>query len=90
MLYMVVERFRTPGAVEVYRRARDHGRIMPEGLRYISSWVDMEFTTCFQLMETEHRELFDLWTAAWDDLVDFQIVPVQTSASAVESIAPRL
>jgi hypothetical protein len=52
MLYMVVERFKAPGAVEVYRRARTQGRMMPEGLNYVSSWVDLQFTRCFQLMET--------------------------------------
>lgn len=90
MLYMVIERFKTPGAVEVYRRARERGRLLPDGLEYVSSWVDLGFTTCFQLMQTENEQLFELWTSRWNDLVDFEIVPVQTSAEAMQVIAPRL
>lgn len=90
MLYMVVERFKTPGGIEVYRRARDRGRLLPEGLEYVSSWVDLEFTTCFQLMKTENDELFQSWVSRWQDLIDFEIIPVQTSAEAMEAIAPRL
>jgi hypothetical protein len=84
MLYMVVERFKTPGAVEVYGRAGARGRMMPEGLRYISSWVDLDFTRCFQLMETDNRSLFDEWTSHWQDLVEFEIIPVRTSAEAAQ------
>ena len=90
MLYMVVERFRGGDAAPVYRRFRARGRLAPEGLRYVSSWVDAEFRVCFQLMETEERGLLDLWMAAWDDLVEFEVFPVVTSAEAQERIAPRL
>ena len=90
MLYMVIERFKTPGAIEVYRRARDGGRLMPEGLEYVLSWVDHDFTICFQLMQTDDETLFELWIRQWQDLVDFEIVPVQTSAEAMEAIAPHL
>ena len=58
--------------------------MMPEGLEYISSWIDLKFKICWQLMQTEDRALFDKWTANWRDLVDFEIVPVRTSADAVE------
>jgi len=90
MLYMVIERFKTPGALEVYRRARDEGRLMPDGLEYVSSWVDLGFTTCFQLMKTENEALFATWVSRWQDLVEFEIIPVQTSAEAMQVIAPRL
>jgi hypothetical protein len=90
MLYMVIERFKTPGAIEVYRRARDQGRMLPEGLDYISSWVDLDFTTCFQLMQTEDETLFEQWISRWRDLVEFEIIPVQSSAEAMTTIAPRL
>ena len=90
MLYMVVERFKTPGAIEVYRRARDQGRGLPDGLEYVSSWVDLDFTTCFQLMKAENEELFEPWVSRWEDLVDFEILPLQTSAEAKQAIAPRL
>ena len=84
MLYMVIEGFKTPGAIEVYRRARDQGRLLPEGLEYVSSWVDIDFKRCFQLMKTDNRDLFEIWISRWKDLVDFEIVPVQTSAEAME------
>lgn len=87
---MVIERFKTPSAIEVYRRARDHGRLLPDGLDYVSSWVDLDFTTCFQLMKTDNETLFDHWVSRWQDLVDFEIIPVQTSAEAMQAIAPRL
>jgi hypothetical protein len=90
MLYMVVERFKTPGAIEVYRRAKQQGRLLPEGLEYISSWVDLEFTKCFQLMRTEDVRLFDQWTGRWIDLAEFEIIPVQTSAEAMQAVSPRL
>ncbi len=90
MLYMVVEHFKTPGAVEVYRRSKAEGRMLPEGLTYCSSWVDLDFTQCYQLMETEDELLFTQWTDRWNDLVDFRIIPVRTSAEAMAEIAPRL
>jgi hypothetical protein len=90
MLYMVIERFKEPGAVSVYRRARDKGRMLPAGLEYISSWVNLDFTTCFQLMETQDARLFDAWIASWSDLVDFEIVPVRSSTEASQAVAPRL
>ena len=90
MLYMVIERFKTPGAIEVYRRAREQGRMLPEGLEYISSWVDLDFTSCFQLMQTEDETLFEQWVSRWQDLVEFKIIPVQNSAEAMATIAPRL
>ena len=90
MLYMVVEQYKDPGGVEVYRRAREKGRMLPDGLHYVSSWVDLGFTTCFQLMETDQPELFDRWTGEWRDLVDFRILPVRTSADAMKAIGSIL
>jgi hypothetical protein len=87
-LYMVVERFRDAPAV--YRRFRERGRMAPEGLRYVSSWVDDQIERCFQIMETHDRRLLDEWMANWSDLTDFEVYPVITSAEAAERIAPRL
>jgi hypothetical protein len=87
MLYMVIEHFRPGRAAEVYRRFRERGRMTPEGLRYVSSWVDLRFERCFQLMETESESLLDEWTARWDDLLAFEIVPVRTSAEAAAEMA---
>jgi hypothetical protein len=80
MLYMVVERFRQGAAPEIYRRFREKGRMMPDGLEYVSSWIDYDLTICWQLMQTENFDLFEQWTPHWDDLMEFEIVPVQTSA----------
>jgi hypothetical protein len=90
MLYMVIEKFKPGAAVEIYRRAKEQGRLLPEGLEYVASWVDLEFNTCFQLMETEEVSLFEVWRERWQDLGDFEIIAVRTSAEAFEVIAPRL
>jgi hypothetical protein len=90
MLYMVVERFKPEASVEVYRRAREQGRMLPEGLEYLDSWVDLDFNTCFQLMQTENEDLFRKWISRWQDLVDFEIFPVRTSTEAFQAISPRL
>ena len=89
-LYMVVERFRNRDAAAVYRRFRDCGRMAPEGLIYVSSWVDESLEVCFQLMETSDRRLLDEWMSNWSDLVDFELHPVITSKEAAERIAPHL
>jgi len=90
MLYMVVEHFRNKDAVPVYRRFRDSGRMAPEGLIYLSSWVDQSFECCYQLMQTRDRRLIDEWITRWSDLVDFEVHPVLTSSEAAEVIRPRL
>ena len=81
MRYMVIETF-TQGARPVYERARDRGRMLPEGLEYVESWVTEGLGGCFQLMETDDPALFDAWTARWADLAEFEIVPVLASADA--------
>lgn len=89
-LYMVVENFRNGDALPVYRRFRDHGRLAPEGLSYISSWVTESLDRCYQVMETENRALLDQWIANWNDVVDFEVHPVIISKEAAEKITPRL
>ncbi len=83
MLYMVIERFKPGCAEEVYRRFRERGRLAPEGLRYLSSWVDFDYARCFQVMETDDETLLAAWIAHWDDLVEFEVIPVRTSADAI-------
>jgi Protein of unknown function (DUF3303) len=82
MLFMVIERFRGGDAVPVYRRFRERGRLAPDGLMYIDSWVDESLRICFQVMRTDRRELLDEWMAQWADVVDFEVYPVITSAEA--------
>jgi hypothetical protein len=88
MRYMVIETFKH-GAEPVYERAREQGRLLPPGLAYVDSWVDEQLGRCFQLMETDDPVLLDAWTAAWQDLVDFEVVPVLTSGEAATRVGPR-
>lgn len=90
MLYMVVEYFKNQDAVPVYRRFRDHGRLAPGGLTYVSSWVDDKMHRCFQLMKTDDRKLLDEWISNWSDIVDFEVFLVMSSKEAAERIAPLL
>ena len=90
MLFMVIERFKNQDAVAVYRRYRERGRMMPEGLKYVDSWVEPGFARCFQLMESDDPQLFSQWMANWEDLVEFEIIPVVTSQEAAEAIAPLI
>ena len=86
MLYMIIEHFKNHDAVSVYRRFRAEGRLAPEGLTYVASWVDIRLQRCFQVMETEDRSLLDQWMANWNDLVEFQVIPVLTSAEAASNV----
>jgi hypothetical protein len=90
MLYMIIERFRNGDAVAVYRRFRERGRQAPEGLDYVSSWITGDLATCYQVMECDDPALLETWKARWADLIDFEVLPVMTSAEAVERVSPRL
>jgi hypothetical protein len=82
MMYMIIEHFRHGDAAPVYHRFRAQGRMAPEGLTYVASWVDEPLHTCYQVMETDDPALLDQWMANWRDLVDFEVHPVITSAEA--------
>ena len=88
MLYMIIESFKNRDPIPVYRRFRDRGRLAPEGLHYISSWVDEKLERCFQLMEGDDRKLLDEWMGNWRDIVDSEVYPVISSAEAVERVSP--
>ncbi len=90
MVFMIIERYGPGKAVEVYRRFRDQGRMAPNGVRYIASWVDFDFRRCFQVMEAESEAALKEWTDNWDDLVEFEIVAVRSSEEAARAIAPEL
>ncbi len=89
MLYMVIERFKNQDAMPVYRRFRDNGRMTPDGLDYVSSWVDMKLERCFQVMETSDPKLMEEWIANWGDIVEFEVVPVMSSADAIQTMQPK-
>lgn len=89
MLYMVIEHFNPGAAPDIYQRTREKGRALPAGLEYVDSWVNLEYSRCFQLMRTDDPKLFDTWIAAWKDLVRFEVVPVRASAEAAEEMAKR-
>ena len=90
MLYMVIEHFKAGAGVEVYRRFRDRGRMAPDGLEYVASWVEPDYSRCFQVMRTADRALLEEWMANWSDLIDFEVRTVLTSADAAAAIAPAL
>jgi hypothetical protein len=90
MLFMIIEHFRNGDARPVYRRFRDRGRLAPDGLRYIASWVTEDMGRCYQIMECDDPALLHQWIAQWQDLVEFEVVPVRTSAEATAIIAPLL
>jgi Protein of unknown function (DUF3303) len=90
MLFMVIENFRKSDAKSIYRRFRDRGRLMPEGLSYVNSWVAADLGRCFQLMESDDVTLLQRWVAEWSDLADFEIVPVTPGKSTAEALAGQL
>jgi hypothetical protein len=82
VLYMIIEHFRNGDAAPVYERFRTRGRLAPDGLRYLGSWVTPDLTRCYQVMECDDPALLERWMAAWADLVEFDVHPVITSAEA--------
>lgn len=91
MLFMVIERFRDNDMIPVYQRVREGGRALPNGLRYVDSWVEASFGRCFQLMECDDLRLLQEWVLNWRGAgVTFEIVPVVTSAQTREVVAPHV
>ncbi|MDO8421395.1 MAG: DUF3303 family protein [Parvibaculum sp.] len=91
MLFMVIERFRDNDMVPIYQRVRDAGRMLPDGLEYLDSWVEPNFARCFQLMRCNDLSLFQEWTLQWRGLgATFEIVPVVSSERTREVVAPHL
>jgi Protein of unknown function (DUF3303) len=84
MLFMIVERFKGRDPRPIYARLREQGRAMPEGLRYVESWVEANFDRCFQLMECDDPLLLQRWVLEWRDLIEFEIVPVSPSKAVRE------
>ena len=89
MLYMIIEKFKPDRLLEMYARFDQKGRMLPEGVHYVNSWVDENVNTCYQVMESESMEKLQEWIKNWNDLVDFEIVPVITSAEAKVKVLGR-
>ena len=87
MLFMVVERFTPAGAAEIYRRVRSGGRLLPEGLRYVDSWVQADLRGCFQLVDCDDPALLQEWIAHWGSLAEFEVVPVAPSSLTADLMA---
>jgi hypothetical protein len=85
MLYMVIERFKNRDAKPIYARFKENGRMMPDGLRYVGSWIEPTFDRCFQVMECEDERMLHEWADRWRDLMDFEFLPVLTSDAAREA-----
>lgn len=90
MLFMVIEKFRDGDPKPVYRRFRDKGRMAPQGVGYAASWVTTDFERCFQVMDCDDRALLDEWMSNWNDIAEFEVIPVITSEKATAAIAPHL
>ena len=91
MLFMVIERFRDNDMLPIYQRVRDAGRLLPEGLEYVDSWVEPNFSRCFQLMRCDDLRKFQEWCLQWREFgVTFEIVPVVSSKETREMVAPHL
>jgi hypothetical protein len=88
--YLVLERFRNGDPIPVYRRFQAQGRLMPEGLSYVSSWITEDLTRCYQIMEAADPGLLEQWMARWADLTDFEVIPVLSSQQVQERLQPQL
>jgi len=86
MLYMIIERFHPGKANALYERFDEKGRMLPEGVYYINSWIDEQVSVCYQVMESDTTEKLQQWINKWNDLSDFEIIPVITSVEAKEKI----
>jgi uncharacterized protein DUF3303 len=87
---MVIERFKGRDAKAIYRRLRDEGRRMPDGLTYVGSWIEANFDRCWQLMECDDARVLQRWVAGWSDLMEFEIVPVAPSADVRAMMEPLI
>ncbi len=90
MLFMVIERFKDRDALAVYRRFREHGRMTPESLTFVESWVEANCDRCFQIMECDDMRLLQQWAVHWRDLVEFEFVPVVPGKATADALMALL
>lgn len=86
---MIIERF-LPGKVkELYQRFDEKGRMLPEGVVYINSWISEDLSTCYQVMESSSEEELLEWISHWNDMADFEVIPVISSGEARAKVFTR-
>jgi hypothetical protein len=90
MLFMVIEHFDQARLKPVYARFAEKGRMMPDGLAYVSSWITADYGRCFQIMECDDITRLQEWVMQWGDLVQFEIVPISPSADTTAAIKKHL
>jgi hypothetical protein len=83
---MIIERFHSGKVQTLYKRFAEKGRMMPHGVSYINSWINEDVTVCYQVMETDSIEKLNEWISHWNDIADFEIIPVISSAQAKEKV----
>ncbi len=91
MLFMVIERFEGNDMVPIYQRLEGKGRQLPKDLAYVDSWIEANFSRCFQLMECADARLLQEWVLGWRSTgAAFEIVPVVPSRETRAVVAPFL
>lgn len=90
MLYMIIETFKDGKEEEIFRRAKEKGRMLPAGVEYVDSWVSSDISRCYQLMRCEDKDLLNEWIDKWSDLVDFEAVSVISSERASEKVLGKI
>ena len=86
MQYMIIEKFQRGKVKALYQRFEEKGRMLPDGVKYIDSWISEDVTVCYQLMESDAVEKLQQWIQHWSDLVDFEIIPMISSAEAKKKV----
>ena len=86
MHFMIIEKFKPGKVLEMYERFAKQGRMLPEGVQYVNSWINKDVTVCYQVMESETDLLLNQWIDKWKDLVDFEVIPVISSAEAKNKV----
>jgi len=87
--YLVIENYKPGKTKDIYDRFALKGRMLPTGVEYVDSWIEENLQKCYQIMRSESLEKIDEWIACWNDLVDFEVIPVLSSAEVAEKMNNR-
>ena len=86
MTYLIIERFYPEKVKALYQRFEAEGRLLPDGVQYLNSWIDEKIETCYQLMESDTQEKLLEWVSRWSEFATFDIIPVISSDQAKEKV----